>query len=96
MVSDFSESCASFTWPTYFPTGLWDLEVREGTSAELSGLHPHSLYRVTVKAIRSQSSTGRSRSEEMIAMAETKPALPNVAPVTSSINPSVRKDKVRT
>jgi hypothetical protein len=73
-----------------FVLGLRDLEVRSGTAVDIDGLHPHSHYRITVKAITERA----GKPEEESVLAETKQSVPDVAPQPSTIKSSVRVDRV--
>jgi hypothetical protein len=67
--------------------GVRDLEVRNGgTAVDVDGLHPHSIYRIEVRAIM----PGVAKPELVSTLAETKPSLPEVAPVASAVKNSVR------
>ena len=70
--------------------GLRDLEVRTGTAIDIGGLHPFSIYRLTVKAITTRS----GKPEEVVALAETKQTLPEVIPAASAIKLSVGEKNV--
>ena len=71
-------------------SGLRDFEVRNDKAADVDGLHPYSHYRITVKAITAR----HGKPEEISILAETKQSAPDVKPVSSTIKPTTRVNKV--